>query len=384
MTLEDWIEFRRQLHRRPEISGEERETAARVESKLQADAIWTAVGGHGVVAAFRGADPGPVVMLRAELDGLPIAEWEGVEHRSEVPGKSHACGHDGHATILLVVAERLALKRPRRGTVLCVWQPAEENGKGAVAMTGDARWGREIPRPDEVYALHNLPGVPLGTVVTRGGAFTAAVRSLIVRYDGKTAHAAEPEQGVNPAAAVAELVLAMLAMNQPERGRPDFAVVTPIHLELGEVAYGVAAGHGVARFTIRTWDEREMERLVATAECTAERIAETHGLQHSIEWTEVFSSNRNDPAAVAAVERASRAVGAPLSRANYPFRWGEDFGHFTQMIPGAMLGLGAGENTPALHNPDYDFPDALISIGSELFLAILEDRQAHWIDSPHV
>lgn len=375
-----WRDFRRELHAVPEVSGEEHQTAESVADRLRPlnpDAMWLNVGGTGVVALFDGAEAGETTLLRAELDGLPIEEWaEEAErpHRSRVRGKSHTCGHDGHATILLGVAESLSQERPQFGRILLLWQPAEENGKGAPAVCADSRWASEIPPPDKVFALHNLPGVPLGEIVTRLGSFTAAVRSLIVRFEGKTSHAAEPEHGLNPAAAMAEFTLGLLQRAVPERNRPDFSVVTPIHSEMGEVAYGVSAGAGTMRFTIRTWDEEAMLQWVHRSEQWAQQCADQHGLNVECSWTEVFEANENAPAAVACIEAAARANGWPPNRARYPFKWGEDFGVFTQRYEGAMFGLGAGMETPALHNPDYDFPDDLIERGVRIFLSILQQR----------
>ncbi len=378
--LQGWRAFRRELHQYPEVSGEERATAQRVAERLgnmSVDAVWEGVGGTGVVALFDSGVEGPTTLLRAELDALPITEWADATerpHRSLVEGKSHACGHDGHATILCAVADALAALKPSKGEVLLLWQPAEENGQGAPAVLKDPRWAGPIPEPNAVFALHNLPGIPEGVVVTRQGPFTAAARSIVVHFNGKTSHAAEPEHGRNPAAAMAEFTLEMLRGAQPELGRPDFSVVTPIHAELGEVAYGVSAGTGVSRFTIRTWDEQQMAHWVRSAEALAHRLGEQHGLGVVIEWTEVFQANENSADAVATVEAGAASAGLIARRAEFPFKWGEDFGLFTQRYPGAMFGLGAGEQVPALHNPDYDFPDDLIEQGMCVFLGILNQR----------
>ena len=378
----DWTAFRRELHRHPEVSEQEATTAQRVADRVLAhepDQLWSAVGGHGLVALYRGAAPGPTVLVRAELDALPIEErFEGERpHASQHPGRSHACGHDGHATLLCGLAERLARERPPRGNVLLLWQPAEENGIGAAAVLADPRWAAEIPEPDEVYALHNIPGSPRGLVLIRPGSFTASVRSLVVHWRGKTSHAAEPEHGINPAPAIAELTLELLGLSQPEMARPDFSVVTPVHVALGEVAYGVSAGEGTARFTIRAWDEPQMNLLVRSAERMVKRLTKKHGLEARTEWVEVFHANQNAPGPTRAVEQAAKAAGLGCTRAAFPFKWGEDFGLFTQRYAGAMFGLGAGEEVPALHNPDYDFPDELLPEGIAVFEALVRERLEH-------
>lgn len=367
--------FRKELHAHPEVSGEERETAQRVSDylrKLKPDILLEEVGGTGVVAIFEGKKPGKSVLFRAELDALPIQEINKFGHRSKTEGVSHKCGHDGHMTCLLGLAELLSEKRPSSGQAVLLFQPAEENGTGARAILQDKIFQKtEI---DSVFAFHNLPGYPLNQIVVRDGAFTAAVKSIIIKLHGKTAHAAEPEFGHNPALAIAEILTQTNELSNNEPSRDDFAVITPIHLEMGKIYYGISAGYGEVRLTLRTWTQDELDKLEKLVVHIVEQASNRHGLRPEVKWTHVFHANENSQHAVEQLRNAAREYGLDLHERSTPFKWGEDFGLFTQKHPGAMFGIGSGENCPALHNPDYDFPDGMIPVGVAIFHEILREK----------
>jgi len=365
--------FRRQLHAHPEVSGNEKATAARVLEFLQIcapDELLTGIGGYGIVATWDSGLEGESLLFRAELDALPIEEVNDFAHQSVHKGVSHKCGHDGHATILCGLAQYLAANRPPKGKVSLLFQPAEETGEGARAMLDDVKFN--AVKPDFAFALHNLPGYALSEVVIKEGAFSAAVNSMIIHLYGKTAHAAEPENGLNPALALAEIVKESLAKacNQPERA--DFRVITPVYLELGEKAYGVSAGKAAIHFTLRCWNDENLRQLEQQIELLATQIAKQHQLEIAFEYTQTFHANQNDATATEIVRKAATAADCVIARRDYPFKWGEDFGLFTAHFRGCMFGLGAGENIPALHNPDYDFPDTLVETGVRVFSGIIE------------
>lgn len=369
----DLVSLRRRLHAHPELSGQERRTAALIAAELRGlepDLLLEGLGGTGVAAVFEGRESGPGLLFRAELDALPIEEVNDFEYRSETAGTSHKCGHDGHMAILLGLARRVARRRPPHGRVIVLFQPAEETGEGAQNVLDDARF--EQIRPDFAFALHNLPGYPLGAVITRAGAFTAGVRSLIIRLQGMTSHAAEPEHGVNPAVAIADLLHLAERLTQPNPARPDFTLVTPVYATLGERAYGVSAGYGEVHFTIRCWSSDQMEQLAGDLLRMTESIVRGHGLEYDTEWTNIFYANYNDAEVVNIIREAALQNGRLHLERREPLKWGEDFGAFTQRFKGAMFGLGAGEDTPALHNPDYDFPDELIDVGVDLFARLTD------------
>ncbi len=367
-VLTEVVALRRHLHAHPELSGREFQTTRFLSGVLQQmapDRLVEGLGGTGLAAVFEGMEAGPTVLFRAELDALPILETNDFDYRSLNRQVSHKCGHDGHMASLIGLARLMAARRPQRGRVVILLQPAEETGEGALRVLADQRF--EDLKPDLAFAYHNLPGYPLGTVVTIDGAFTAEVRSLIIRLTGKTAHAAEPENGSNPAGAIAEMLQLAPEWTKADPRGEDFRLITPVFATLGEVAYGVAAGYGEVHFTIRTWNPQQMEKLATGLLAQADRIAGKYDLKVETDWTNAFKANFNDAAAVAIVREAAAELDLSQESPSVPLKWGEDFGAFTQRFPGAMFGLGAGERSPALHNPDYDFPDELLETAIGLY-----------------
>ncbi|HPF89758.1 MAG TPA: amidohydrolase [Flavobacteriales bacterium] len=364
--------LRRELHAHPETAMEEEWTAQRITRYLEVlepDALLTKVGGTGILARFDGRADGPDLLFRCELDALPIAEENTFHHRSTIDGRSHKCGHDGHMAIICGLAERLAADRPKQGRVWLLFQPAEENGMGAKAVLADPRVADL--HFDRVFALHNLPGVAQGTIRVRNDTFTAAVNSIVMQLKGRTSHAAEPEHGINPAAAMSTIITRTLALAHNVPSDAHMRVITPVYAQLGSKDYGISAGHAEVHLTLRCWTDVELEKLQRTVEELALKVARDEQLELSIHYTQHFHANQNDPDTVDLVRAAVQAAGLHLSEADHPFKWGEDFGLFTQRFPGCMFGIGAGEDTPALHNPDYDFPDAIIPQGIAVFERII-------------
>ncbi len=370
--LDQLKEIRRTLHANPEVSEHEFETQQRILDYLLANskAHVQKVGPTGVLASFNGNEPGPTVMIRGDIDALPIQEVNEMDYKSTNAGVSHKCGHDGHTTILLGLAQLLSEEPIKKGKALLLFQPAEENGMGAQSVLDDTEFQQE--QIDFVFALHNLPGYPLHEVVVKENEFTANVKSIILKMTGKTAHAAEPEQGHNPSMAIAEIFefAENLTFNEPAQS--NFFLMTPVYATLGDTSYGISAGYGEVHFTIRSWstdlmDERS-EEIVQFMKSTCEK----HKLEADISWTQVFAANINHSDAVAFIRSAAKSSGLSLTERPYPFRWGEDFGLFTQKYKGAMFGIGSGEDTPALHNPDYDYPDEITKSGISMFHEILQ------------
>jgi amidohydrolase len=362
--------LRKELHQYPEVSGKEKETAKKIISFLEnypPDEIKTNLGGHGIAAIYKSGKPGKHVLFRCELDALPIEEINSFDHRSKLKGVSHKCGHDGHMTILCGLAIELHNNRPETGAVILLFQPAEEDGSGAEKVFNDINF---TFKPDFAFALHNLPGFPSHQIVVKEGTFSCAVNSIIIKLKGKTAHAGEPENGVNPALAIASIINQFNGHIQSDITKENYCLLTPIYINMGKKAYGVSAGSGEVHFTVRSDSNIQMKKIEQSLEKVAKTVAEEFKLQSQISWTQHFQANENNEAAVNYIRQSAAINHFDLMEKENPFTWGEDFGLFTQQFPGAMFGLGSGKNTAALHNPDYDFPDEIIATGVAMFYQI--------------
>ncbi|SHG34443.1 amidohydrolase [Flavobacterium segetis] len=368
------IELRKELHKYPEVSGTEIETGKSIKSFLQnyaPDELISELGTTGFAAIYKGKKPGKTVLFRCELDALPIEETNIFEHKSVNKGVSHKCGHDGHISILCGLAVKLHKNKPETGAVILLFQPAEEDGSGAEKVFFDSKF--QVLKPDYVFALHNLPGYLTNQIVVKNGTFTCAVNSMIIHLEGKTSHAGEPEKGINPSLAIAEIITEFNARIQADNSQKNYCVITPIFIKMGTMAYGVSAGVGEIHFTVRSDSNLQMEILEKTLETLVQSIALKYALKCKLSWIQNFKANFNDDKAVEIIRKAAKINHFLVLEKENPFTWGEDFGLFTQHFSGAMFGLGSGLNTPALHNPDYDFPDEIIGTGVNMFHQISKE-----------
>jgi amidohydrolase len=367
------VALRRGLHEHAELAGSEIETSGIIRRFLESrgpDQLMAELGGAGLAAVFEGREDGPTVMLRADIDAVPVQEANDLAHRSRRPGVSHTCGHDGHAAILAGLAARLSRHRPVRGRAVLLFQPAEETGFGARSVLEDSRF--ESIGPDWIFALHNLPGETFGEIQIREGPFAAGSVGAIFRLKGRTSHAAYPEQGTSPALAVAQLIQDLTALPDGLRQNDGIAKLTVIHARIGEPAFGTTPGEAVVMATLRSDREQILDVLRDGAVSMANRIAATHGLEVDSSWTDDFPVTINHPEAVTAIEAVAEARGIAVVLRDLAYPWSEDFGWFTRRFKGAIFGLGAGEEHPALHSPHYDFPDELIPVGIGLFEGLVE------------
>ncbi len=366
-------QLRRELHRQPELSGMETQTANRIAAELeqtQPDRLIRELGGFGIAAVYNGKAAGETWMFRAELDALPIFESDDLPHASRVPGVSHKCGHDGHMAALIGLGRWVSAVRDRlKGRVVLLFQPAEEIASGAYAVSGEPRF-QEL-RPDRVFAWHNLPGYPLGSVIIRDGVFASASRGLAVHLTGATSHAAHTEDGVSPLPVFAHLVNQLPRLPQDCVRFDRAARVTLIHARLGEVAFGTSPGEAEVMATFRTHHESDMERLVERAETMIAAVSDAHGLQVKMEWRDLFPATVNDPKSAEKVRVAARERGVSIIEAEAPFPWSEDFGVFSVDVPGVLFGIGSGESCPQLHHPTYDFPDELLERSVDLMSELI-------------
>ncbi len=370
------IELRRQLHRFPELSGEEKETAKKLSGFINEsgpDEIITGIGGYGFAAVYDSGKEGPTVLLRADLDALPIEESNTFEHKSTVTGVAHLCGHDGHSSILAGVSLLLGKNRPLKGRVILLFQPSEETGEGAERVITDEKYKKIIP--DYAFAMHNLPGYNTGTICIKESSFASASTGMIVNLKGLPSHAAHPEDGNNPDIALANLILAMNEISRDAKLFKDFALITVIHAKVGERAFGTTPGNAVLMATLRTYLNDDMEIMKEKAEQVVKKICKDYDIKFSISYTEEFPATINNSECVGLIRSCAGSLNMAVHELKNPFRWSEDFGHFTKTGKAALFGIGSGSNHPQLHNEDYDFPDDIIEPAILIFDRILKEMK---------
>ena len=369
----NYPDIRHQLHQLAEPSGAEVNTQRFIIDTLAAfepTHIHVFQNSLNLLAVYDFGPGGETILIRGDFDAVRVLETLDLPYASHTPGVSHKCGHDGHTTILLGLAEQLHLHPLPKGRILLFFQAAEETGEGARKLLETDIL--EKYQPGKVYALHNIPGDPLGCVICKEGSFTCSVISCDIELHGRTAHAAEPLKAVNPYPAAKAITDQVLALNHYDMRQDDFQLATLVEFSVGEQAYGVAAGHGVLRFTLRAKDDRLLQAMKKeVTRITDEAVACTEGLDSDITWKEYFAASKNHRDAVSSIKNAAEACHLQYMEKEVPFSWGEDFGLLTQHYDGALFGLGSGEQQPPLHHQLFDFPDKLIPIGVNLFYNLL-------------
>ncbi len=367
------IQLRKSLHRYPELSGQEKQTATRIIKFLsgqQPDKIIENIGGHGLAAVYDSGNEGPALLFRADLDALPIEEVNDFTHRSQHHGVSHKCGHDGHMAVLGGLASVLREQRPKKGRVILLFQPEEENGQGASKVIQDKKFA--AIKPDYVFAFHNLPGFKKKQVVLREGPFASASKGMVIQMEGKSSHAAHPEEGNSPVRMLTSLIDDLTEISANKKAFDDFTLLTIIHAKLGEVAFGTNPGKALLMATLRTYLDKDMDQLTEKAEKCVKDLSNKYDISYRISYTEVFPATVNHSEVSEILSEAVRESGANAITVPEPFRWSEDFGHFTGTYKGALFGIGSGKDHPNLHNHDYDFPDDIIATGIGMFYHIAD------------
>jgi len=367
--------WRRDLHENPELMFDTHRTAAMVAEKLRAfgcDEVTTGIGRTGVVGVIKGRTNGSgrVIGLRADMDALPIMEATGVPYASKVPGKMHACGHDGHTAMLLGAAQYLSETRNFDGTVVVIFQPAEEGGGGGHEMCADGlmdRW-----KIDEVYGMHNWPGRPLGSFAIRPGSFFAATDQFEVIVTGKGGHAAKPHETIDPTLVGSQIVVALQSIVSRTADPVAQLVVSVTSFETASKAFNVIPPSVHLKGTVRSLDAdlrtHAMERLTAIAQSTAQAYGAVAEVIHHPGYPVMV----NSPEQTAfAAEVAARVAGhcdeAPL------IMGGEDFAYMLEERPGAYILVGNGDTAP-VHHPEYNFNDEAIPAGCSWWAEIVEQR----------
>ncbi|OEK03931.1 hypothetical protein BFP97_18080 [Roseivirga sp. 4D4] len=373
MQLNKLIDLRHVLHQNPELSGHEENTAKTISEFLglcKANQIIENVGGHGVIGIWNGSEKGSNILLRAELDALPIQETNDLPYASGIPSISHKCGHDGHMAILCGVALKLAEDRPKQGDIILLFQPAEETGQGAKAVLSDKKF--KALNYDYAFALHNLPKRKKGSILCKNGSFCAASTGMKIKLTGKTAHASQPHTGNNPAMAVAQMMFCFDRILETTEFN-NKTLITLTHTTIGEESFGVSAGHAEIWLTLRAFESHDFDLLKLLVERETKSIASKYSLGIDLTYHESFEATENHSEAVDIVKSVASKYSIPYKSMRKPNPWSEDFGLFLKEAKGAMFGLGSGKKTPDLHNPDYDFPDEIIDIGVQTFWGIIQE-----------
>jgi hippurate hydrolase len=372
----DLVEWRRDFHRHPELAFQEERTSSLVAERLRSFGleVHRGLARTGVVGTLRSGSSTRAIALRADMDALPIHERTELPYRSTREGVMHACGHDGHTTMLLGAARYLAATRAFDGVVYFIFQPAEENEGGGRVMIEEGLFDR-FPA-ERVYGLHNFPGLPEGAFAMRTGPLMAAFDKFEVVVRGRGAHAALPHLGIDPVAIAAQLVGALQLIVSRRVDPIDSAVISATQIHGGET-WNVIPEEVTIRGCTRSFTPEMQEMLEASMEVMARRICEAHGAEAEFRYMRGYPPTVNTAAEVEMAARvAERLVGAAkVDREVKPTMGSEDFAFMLQRRPGAYVMLGAGPG-PMCHHPRYDFNDSILTLGARYWATLAETELA--------
>ncbi|MFQ0812742.1 amidohydrolase [Brucella anthropi] len=375
--LDELVAFRRDLHENPELLYDVNRTADKVAEALRAagvDEVVTGIGRTGVVGVIRGQSnrSGRAIGLRADMDALPILEETGAAWASKAPGKMHACGHDGHTTMLMGAARELAQSRAFDGTVIVIFQPAEEGGAGAKAMIDDGLFKRWPV--DEVYGMHNRPNLAVGHFTINSGPIMGSVDVLDITIDGVGGHAASPHQTIDPIPVTAALIQAIQTLTARTIDPLDSAVISITTIQGGD-AFNVIPQKIRLTGTVRTLREDVRDHIEEKLTRAVQGIADAFGAKATLDYQRSYPVTVNHARetelaaiaaeAVAGADRVTRDMPATLG--------GEDFAFMLNEVPGAMINIGNGPSAN-LHHPKYDFNDDVITWGCSYWTTLVRHR----------
>lgn len=365
--------WRRDLHENPELMFETHRTAEFVADKLKefgCDEITTGIGRTGVVGIIKGRQDtgGKVIGLRADMDALPILEETGLEYASKTPGSMHACGHDGHTSMLLGAAKYLAETRNFDGSVAVIFQPAEEGGGGGKEMCDDGmmdRWNIQ-----EVYGMHNWPGIPAGQFAIRPGSFFAAADQIDIEIRGRGAHAAKPHEGVDPIVVASHIVTALQTIVSRNANPVEQKVVSITSIESSSKAYNVIPSTVHLKGTVRTMSKENRDLAQKRIKEICEHTGAAFGAEAELTYhlgypVMVNHDDQTEFAAKVAAEVSGSCADAPL------IMGGEDFAFMLEERPGAYILVGNGDSAP-VHHPEYNFNDEAIPAGCSWWAGLVE------------
>ena len=367
--------WRRDFHENPELLYEVHRTAGIVSDKLKqfgCDEVVTGIGRTGVVAVIKGKTDksGKVIGIRADMDALPIEEATGAPHQSKVRGAMHACGHDGHTAILLGAAKYLAETRNFDGTAVMIFQPAEEGGAGAEAMLKDGlleRFGVQ-----EVYGLHNMPGIPVGNFALRPGPLMAAADRFDIQIEGKGGHAARPHEGIDTLLVACQVVTALQSIVARNVNPLESAVVSVCSIQAGNT-FNVIPQHARLLGTVRTLTDEVRDLCETRIRAVVESVCAAYGATVKIDYSRGYPVTRNHDEQTDFIVQVANEVGGgdAVDTSIAPLMGAEDFSYMLEKRPGAYIFLGNGD-TAGVHHPAYDFNDEAIPYGVSLWAKVIE------------
>ena len=376
MTLQ-LSEWRQDLHAHPELGFEEHRTSDFVASKLEEFGVEVhrEIGKTGVVGVLRQGNETRSIGLRADMDALPIRETNEFSHKSKNPGKMHACGHDGHTVMLLAAAKYLAESRSFSGQVNFIFQPAEEGLGGAKAMIDDGLFDK-FPC-DRVYAMHNGPGIAVGKFASVPGIRTAAGAFFDIEVIGKGGHGAFPQFAIDPITIAAEIISAIQTIISRATSPNESAVLSITKMHAGD-AYNVIPEKAVLSGTVRTFTIEKMQEIEQQMVSISEGISKAHGGTALVEFNTLFLPVLNEEEAT---DLATEVCGDMVGRDNVittgsAGTGSEDFSFMSNEVPGCYVIIGNGEDSNALHNPNFDFNDEALVYGGSFFARVIEKELA--------
>lgn len=368
------VSMRRELHRHPELSGEEHETTTRIRKWLTEAGIplLELNLATGVLAEIKGGKPGPTILLRADIDALPVQEETGLPFASEVPGRMHACGHDFHTTSMIGAATLLQKQASTlAGNVRILFQPAEETASGAKTVIAVGA----LEGVSAVFGMHNKPELPVGTVGLRVGPLMASVDRFIVRIKGIGGHAGIPEATVDPVVVSSAIVGALQSLVSRNTSPHHAAVVSVCRLQVGS-SWNVIPESGEMEGTVRTFQREARAKLPEQMRRVVENVAAGYGAEAELEWIDMLPAVNNDAAAIELADRVARSQGLQVVEA-VSTMGGEDFALYQEVLPGAFLWMGTG-GTEQWHHPKFTLNEDALAISAALFAEVaIEALQAY-------
>lgn len=375
--LQNFIALRRQIHAAPELGGETPNTAELVAAKLTqwGYEVHRGIGGHGLVGVLKRGEGTSRIGLRADMDALPMQEKNTFAHASQIADRMHACGHDGHTAILLAAAYRLATHCDFNGTLNLIFQPDEEGLCGAKAMIDDGLFQR-FPC-DAIFALHNMPGCPLGTAVVQAGPTMASSQRVSLRISGQGGHGAMPEKSVDPLPVVASLINAVQTIKSRNLGPEEYAVISIGMLQAGSV-YNIIPDEARMLISVRTDTPQTQQKINQRLEQIVRGHEQSFGVSIDLEITSLAPALINDANETQRVRESLAPLFEPghLQSRGPKVMATEDFAWMLTEVPGCYFLLGNGEGEfhgCSVHNPHYDFNDELIRLGADCWVKLVED-----------